>query len=282
MENERSNNIFLSGGKIADRLTHGSLFSGIGGFDLAAEWMGWENIFQCEIDEFCNKVLNKNFPNVTKYKDVKQFNGKIYENRLDVLTGGFPCQPFSTAGKQKGANDDRSLWKEMFRIIREIKPTYIVGENVNGIVKMELDNIWADLENEGYTIETYNIPACSVSAAHIRKRIWIVAYLDRRRRNTQSRVCTEPQKRSSANDVDSTNATIGKQKTWLAEPELERVVYGIPRGMDKNRVKALGNAIVPQIAYEIFNAIQIADRQTREEKNIITADMHEPSIKTGT
>ena len=267
--NESSNNSFLWDGKQADRLTHGSLFSGIGGFDLAAKWIGWENIFQCEIDNFCNKVLKKNFPTVTKYKDIKQFNGKIYENKLDVLTGGFPCQPFSTAGKQKGANDDRSLWKEMFRVIREIKPTYIVGENVNGIVKMELDNICLDLESEGYTLETFNLPACSVSAAHIRKRIWIVAYLDSRRRNTQSRICTEPQKGSSANDADSANATFREQKTWLVEPELERVVYGIPRGLDKSRVKSLGNAIVPQIAYEIFNAIQIADRQARGEKTFI-------------
>jgi DNA (cytosine-5)-methyltransferase 1 len=239
-------------------IKHGSLFSGIGGFDLAAEWMGWENIFQCEIDEFCNKVLDKNFPDTKKYLDVKKFNGYEYRNKLDVLTGGFPCQPFSTAGKQKGTKDNRSLWCEMFRIIKEIKPTYIVGENVNGIVKMELDNICSDLESEGYTVETFNLPACAVSAAHIRKRIWITAYLDSRRWDAQSRICTEPQKRNSANDVDGTNATFRREKTWMAEPKLERVVYGVSRKLDKNRVKALGNAIVPQIAYEIFNAIQMA------------------------
>jgi len=238
------------------RLKHGSLFSGIGGFDLAAEWMGWDNVFQCEIDEFCNKVLDKNFPDTKKYLDVKKFNGYEYRNKLDVLTGGFPCQPFSTAGKQKGTKDNRSLWCEMFRIIKEIKPTYIVGENVNGIVKMELDNICSDLESEGYTVEAFNLPACAVSAAHIRKRIWITAYLDGRRRNAQSRICTKPQKRNSTYDANGTNATFRRKKTWLAEPELERVVYGIPRGLDKSRVKSLGNAIVPQVAYEIFNAIQ--------------------------
>jgi DNA (cytosine-5)-methyltransferase 1 len=250
-------------------LKHGSLFSGIGGFDLAAEWIGWENIFQCEIDGFCNKVLEKNFPNTKKYKDIKQFNGYEYRNKLDVLTGGFPCQPFSTAGKQKGTKDNRSLWGEMFRIIKESRPTYIVGENVNGIVKMELDNIWADLESEGYTVETFNLPACAVSAAHIRKRIWITAYLDGRGRDTQSRIRTKPQKRNSSNDVNSSNATFRRKKTWMAEPKVERVVYGIPRGMDKNRVKALGNAIVPQIAYEIFNAIQmaaIADKERGQNK----------------
>ena len=250
-------------------LKHGSLFSGIGGFDLASEWMGWKNIFQCEIDEFCNKVLDKNFPNTIKYKDIKQFNGYEYRDKLDVLTGGFPCQPFSTAGKQKGAEDDRSLWFEMFRIIKEIRPTYVIGENVNGIVKMELDNIWVDLESEGYTVETFNIPACSVSAAHIRKRIWIVAYLNGRRRNTQSRICTKPQKGNSANDANSANAVIRRKKTWMVEPKLERVVYGVSRKLDKNRVKGLGNAIVPQIAFEIFNAIQmaaIADKE-RGQKN---------------
>jgi len=236
-------------------LSHGSLFSGIGGFDLASDWMGWNNIFQCEIDEFCLKVLNKNFPNVKKYIDIKQFNANEYRNKLDILTGGFPCQPFSTAGKRKGTEDDRSLWCEMFRIIKEAKPKWVVAENVVGIATMELDNILTDLESEGYQTTTFNIPACAKSAPHIRKRIWIVANTNSRGWNAQSRICTSPQERNSANDADSTNATIGKQKTWMAEPELERVVYGVSRKLDKCRVKALGNSIVPQVAYEIFSAI---------------------------
>lgn len=235
---------------------HGSLFSGIGGFDLASDWMGWNNIFQCEIDEFCLKVLNKNFPNVKKYTDIKQFNAYEYRNKLDILTGGFPCQPFSTAGKRKGTEDDRSLWCEMFRIVKEAKPKWVVAENVVGIATMELDNILFDLESEGYQTTTFNIPACAKSAPHIRKRIWIVANIDSRGWNTQSRICTSTQEGDSTNDANRTNAVIGKQKTWLAEPELERVVYGVSRKLDKCRVKALGNSIVPQVAYEIFSAIE--------------------------
>lgn len=236
--------------------SHGSLFSGIGGFDLASAWMGWNNIFQCEIDDFCLKVLNKNFPNVKKYTDIKQFNAYEYRNKLGILTGGFPCQPFSTAGKRKGAEDDRSLWCEMFRIIKEAQPKWVVAENVVGIATMELDNILFDLESEGYQTTTFNIPACAKSAPHIRKRIWIVANIDSRGRNTQSRICSSTQERDSTNDANSTNAITGKQKTWLAEPELERVVYGVSRKLDKSRVKALGNSIVPQVAYEIFSAIE--------------------------
>lgn len=237
-------------------LSHGSLFSGIGGFDLAATWIGWNNIFQCEIDEFCLKTLNKNFPNVKKYTDIKQFNAYEYRNKLDILTGGFPCQPFSTAGKRKGTEDDRSLWCEMFRIIKEAKPKWVVAENVVGIATMELDNILFDLESEGYEATTFNIPACAKAAPHIRKRIWIVANIDSRRRNTQSRICASAQERNSSNDANGTNSIIGKQKTWMAEPKLERVVYGVSRKLDKCRVKSLGNSIVPQVAYEIFSAIE--------------------------
>jgi len=236
-------------------LSHASLFSGIGGFDLAASWMGWNNIFQCEIDDYCLNVLNKNFPSVKKYNDIKTLNAYEYRNKLDILTGGFPCQPFSTAGKQRGADDDRSLWFEMFRIIKESKPNWVVAENVIGIVNMELDNILADLESEGYEATPIIIPACGVSAAHIRKRVWIVANLNSRGRNSQSWIRTEPQKGYSSHDVNSTNATFREQKTWMAEPDMERVVYGVSRKLDKNRVKALGNSIVPQIAYQIFKAI---------------------------
>lgn len=249
-------------------LTHGSLFSGIGGFDLAAEWMGWNNLFQCEIDEFCLKVLNKNFPTVKKYTDIKQFNGNEYRYKLDVLTGGFPCQPFSTAGKRKGTEDNRSLWPEMFRIIKEAKPKFVIAENVVGIATMELDNILFDLEGEGYQTTTFNIPACAKSAPHIRKRIWIVANINSRGWNTQSRICTGTQERNSANDADCTNAVIGKQKTWLAEPNVERVVYGVSRKLDKSRIKALGNSIVPQVAFELFRAVGVLNAKTLHETSI--------------
>lgn len=157
-------------------MTHGSLFSGIGGFDLAAHWLGWQNIFQCEKDEWCRKVLAKNFPNANRYEDIKDFNAKKYNGAIDVISGGFPCQPFSVAGKQRGKEDDRYLWGEMLRVIGEVEPSFVVGENVTGIIGMALDTVLSDLEAQGYTTETFIIPACGKNAWHKRDRVWIVAY----------------------------------------------------------------------------------------------------------
>jgi DNA (cytosine-5)-methyltransferase 1 len=172
-------------------MNHGSLFSGIGGFDLAAQWMGWDNVFQVEWDGYCQKVLEKNFPNVSRYGNIKEFDGTKYRGTVDVLSGGFPCQPFSTAGKRKGESDDRYLWPEYFRVIREIQPTYVVGENVAGLVSMDdgktLDGILSDLEGEGYQTEQFLIPACGVGAWHRRDRIWIVGYLPGRINSYASR-----------------------------------------------------------------------------------------------
>lgn len=161
-------------------LYHGSLFSGIGGFDLAAQWMGWRNVFQVENDKFCQRVLSKNFPNTDKHLDIKQFDGTNYQGQIDILTGGFPCQPFSTAGKRKGDQDDRHLWPEMLRVVREIQPTYIVGENVHGLFNQAkggvFEQICTDLEAEGYEVQSTVLPAVAVGAPHRRDRVWIVAY----------------------------------------------------------------------------------------------------------
>lgn len=161
-------------------MTHASLFSGIGGFDLAAEWMGWQNTFNCEIDPFCRKVLAYHFPDAKQYQDVKTTDFTIYRGRIDVLTGGFPCQPFSLAGKRKGADDNRYLWPEMLRAIREIKPRWVVGENVFGIVNwsngMVFEQVQSDLENEGCEVQPFIIPACAVDAPHRRDRVWFVAH----------------------------------------------------------------------------------------------------------
>ena len=161
-------------------MTHASLFSGIGGFDLAAEWMGWQNTFNCEIDPFCRKVLAYHFSDAKQYQDVKTTDFTIYRGHIDVLTGGFPCQPFSLAGKRKGADDNRYLWPEMLRAIREIKPRWVVGENVFGIVNwsdgMVFEQVQSDLENEGYEVQPYIIPACAVDAPHRRDRVWFVAH----------------------------------------------------------------------------------------------------------
>jgi len=165
---------------VHDVLVHGSLFSGIGGFDLAAEWMGWENAFHCEYEEFNKRVLKYYWPNSICYGDIKQTDFSIWRGRIDILTGGFPCQPYSTAGKRKGKEDERHLWPEMLRAIREIQPTWVVGENVFGLVNwnggMVFDEVQADLEAEGYEVQPYILPAASVNAPHKRDRVWFVAY----------------------------------------------------------------------------------------------------------
>ena len=162
------------------KVNHGSLFSGIGGFDLAAEWMGWNNVFNCEWEEFPRKVLKHHFPNSKQYGDIKQFSAIEYHGRIDVLTGGFPCQPYSSAGKRLGKADERHLWPEMLRIVQECAPRYVVGENVFGLIGwnggMVFDEVCTDLENCGYAVQSYVLPACAVNAPHRRNRIWFVAY----------------------------------------------------------------------------------------------------------
>lgn len=159
-------------------MNHGSLFSGIGGFDLVADWMGWNNIFQVEIDEYCQKVLTRHFPETFKYGDIKQFDGKKYRGSVDVISGGFPCQPYSVAGKRKKDEDPRALWPEMFRVIREIQPSWIVAENVPGILGISLTNILTLLESEGYNAQSFIIPNASQGTWDRRYRVWIIANFD--------------------------------------------------------------------------------------------------------
>ena len=161
-------------------MTHGSLFSGIGGFDLAAEWMGWENKFHCEWNTFGQKVLHHYWPQAEQFTDITKTDFTKYANRIDILTGGFPCQPYSSAGKRLGKEDERHLWPEMLRAIREIQPRWVVGENVLGLVNwsegLVFDEVQADLEAEGYEVQPYVLPAVSVNAPHRRDRVWFVAY----------------------------------------------------------------------------------------------------------
>lgn len=185
-------------------IKHASLFSGIGAPELAAYWLGWQNVFHCEICEFCKTILNYWYPNSIGYENIKTTDFKKWQGEIDVLTGGFPCQPFSSAGQRLGANDDRYLWPEMLRAIREIQPSFVIGENVAGILTMvqpteavkvgctpslfeENDNIYrkeqqfvvetvcTDLEREGYSVQPFVIPACSVGAPHQRDRVWFIA-----------------------------------------------------------------------------------------------------------
>ncbi len=303
-------------------MKHISLFSGIGGFDLASMWMGWENVVQVEKDEWCRKVLTKNFPSSKQYADIKDFNGKEYSNQIDIVSGGFPCQPFSVAGQRKGKEDDRYLWEEMLRVIGEIKPAFVVGENVTGIIGLALDTVLSDLEAQNYTTETFIIPACGKNAWHRRDRVWIVAYtncirreyeqkeerefihnekrndtieeqsrrfeqcrtsksnsifsnattsrLQNRRIETMDRPEQEQElKRCGSVSTDTDNAGREEQRKqftdgekffapqcsswWETEPRMGRVVNGLSGRVD--RLKGLGNAIVPQLAYEIFRAI---------------------------
>jgi len=161
-------------------MNHGSLFSGIGGFDLAAEWMGWNNTFHCEWMPFPRKILNYHFPNSISYEDITKTDFTIHRGTIDILTGGFPCQPYSSAGKRLGKEDERHLWPEMLRAIQEIEPTYVVGENVRGLVNwsggLVFEEVCTDLEAQGYEVQPILLPACAVGAPHRRDRVWFVAY----------------------------------------------------------------------------------------------------------
>jgi DNA (cytosine-5)-methyltransferase 1 len=282
----------------------GSLFSGIGGFDLGLERAGMEIVWQVENNPFCNKVLEKHWPNVKRYGDIKNVTNP---EPVDLICGGFPCQPYSCAGKRLGAEDDRALWPEMFRIIQEVRPRWIIGENVVGFVNLGLDNSISDLEREGYSVQAFIVPACAVNAPHRRDRVWIVAHSgclrsteqkqqttrceqsDRHAADTESEQThsTEPgglHAESCGTDSDVPNAfSTGLQgseprqplrcprqsdrsrrdkesswnENWLeVAARLCRVDDGLPRIVDRvARLKALGNAVVPQIVEIIGRAI---------------------------
>jgi len=161
-------------------MNHLDLFSGIGGFSLGLEKVGFKTIAFCEREEYCRMLLQKHWKGVKIYNDIKKLEGKDIKEPVDILTGGFPCQPYSVAGKQKGTNDDRYLWPEMFRVIKEVKPTFIIAENVRGLINIQdgmvFETVCSDLESEGFEIQTFIIPAAGVGAPHKRERVWIVGY----------------------------------------------------------------------------------------------------------
>lgn len=222
-------------------MTHGSLFSGVGGFDLAAEWMGWENLFHCEINEWCQKVLRFHFPKSIQYDDITRTDFTPWRGKVDVLTGGFPCQPFSTAGKRRGAEDDRYLWPEMLRAIREIRPAWVIGENVAGITSMVqpgsevtvesqaslfekadketileqeyvIETVCRDLEREGYSVQPILIPACGVGAPHKRDRVWFIA------NRTNSRIeGLRQERKNEIHEFESTSHSNGSRGLQFGE-----------------------------------------------------------------
>lgn len=219
-------------------MKYASLFSGLGGFDIAAEWMNWEVIFQCENNKFCQQVLKYYWPNIMLYDNIKTTDFRFWRGQIDVLSGGPPCQPASTAGKRKGTNDDRWLWPEAIRAVREIKPSYVVFENPIGIISLEdgkpFEWILSSLEDEGYKTEIYNIPACGIEASHERQRIWFVAYSasDRRHRFRQGNEVKKGRKQEPGTkrklegrfkglrkNENVTDTDIKRLEKWRIQPE---------------------------------------------------------------
>jgi DNA (cytosine-5)-methyltransferase 1 len=280
-------------------MKHGSLFSGIGGFDLAAEWMGWENVFHCEWNPFGQKVLHHYWPNAIQYHDITTTDFTIHRGGIDILTGGFPCQPYSMAGKRLGKEDERHLWPEMCRAIREIAPRYVVGENVLGLTNwnggMVFDEVHSDLESAGYEVQAVVIPAAAVNAPHGRDRVWFVAQNTMRGGCThgefeQERTGVREQRNVSTGSADGVYLSKGlttntkpkgrkrpdrvtgsvrfKPGTWDNWPTTEPVIRGgddgIPTELDgitfskwrNESIKAYGNAVVPQVVFQIFKAIE--------------------------
>ena len=219
-------------------MTHGSLFSGIGGFDLAAEWMGWDNIFHCEWMPFPRQVLHYHFPNSISYEDITKTDFTIHRGSIDILTGGFPCQPYSSAGKRLGKEDERHLWPHMLRAIQEIKPTFVVGENVRGLTNWNggvvFEEVCADLENCGYEIQPILLPACSVGAPHRRDRIWFVAYSSSNggSQNTKSKPRTNEENRKQLECVHNTKVAANTNNIRFDKCECDNEINTSERGFN--------------------------------------------------
>jgi DNA (cytosine-5)-methyltransferase 1 len=234
-----------------ERPTHIDLFSGIGGFALAAERVGWATRLFVEKNEFCQRLLRQHWKEVPIISDIKEFDATGHRG-VSLLTGGFPCQPFSVGNnnKRQGKNDDRYLWPEMLRVIEESRPQFIVAENVTGIIEMALDTVLSDLESCDYTAGTFIIPACGINAPHRRNRVWIVANANEQ--GPQGLRGLNP-KRERGGEVPVRESGWSIEGTWEFEPDICRVAHGVSKRVD--RLTALGNAIVPGIAEEILRSL---------------------------
>lgn len=187
------------------------LFSGIGGFSLGLERAGFETVAFCEIDPFCRKVLNKHWPDVPIHEDIKELDGEQFRGTVELVCGGFPCQPFSVAGKQRGADDDRALWPEMLRVIREVQPTWVIGENVIGFEGMALDQCVFDLESHGFSVQVFDIPACGVGAVHRRHRLWIIGNANKKGEPDESVNATTPEQLGEQSTANTDSSQLRKQ-----------------------------------------------------------------------
>jgi DNA (cytosine-5)-methyltransferase 1 len=244
-------------------LTVGSLFSGIGGFDLGLERAGMKVIWQSEIDTFASRVLKKHWPDVPNLGDITKVDWSKVE-RPDVICGGYPCQPFSTAGKRGGANDARHLWPAMHNAIRVLRPRYALMENVRGHLSLGFGRVLGDLAEVGYDAEWQVIPAAAVGAPHKRDRVFIVAYPnDTRNRTPERRIddngATQIKKRQIFSQFElGRHSTNDFGQWWEIEPSVGRVANGISNRVD--RLTGLGNAIVPQVA-ELVGALVVEHSQ---------------------
>lgn len=246
-------------------MTHLGLFAGIGGFELAAKWMGWETKAWCEWNEFGQKVLRYHFPEAEGHGDITKTDFTKYANSIDILTGGFPCQPYSTAGKRLGKEDDRHLWPEMLRAIREVSPRWVVGENVRGLTNwnggLVFDEVQADLEAEGYEVLPFLLPACAVNAPHRRDRIFFVAHSESAVRKES---CETWRRWAGASGMGAKLIANPSDPGFPTQSPVCSRNDGISAGLfgitvskhRKESIKAYGNAIVPQVAYQIFKAIE--------------------------
>ena len=297
-------------------LRHFEVCSGSGGFSLGFRWAALsEPVAFCEIDPYCQKVLAKNFPNIPIFNDVKELvNDRPESTRTipdhDILTSGYPCQPFSVAGQRRGEEDERNIWRFVFEIVKRKHPTWCVFENVYGHIAMGLDQVLHDMESEGYTTQTFVVPACGLNAPHKRDRLWIVCNLadteseglqglDKRSptisaerdeitdirtkgsrdKNVANSKCMGRESRTSVREELARKESHGKfnnrstdgsaqeraRSWWDVEPNVGRVAYGIPSRVD--RLRGLGNAIVPQIAMQIGLSIKEAMNDDYTKKN---------------
>jgi DNA (cytosine-5)-methyltransferase 1 len=224
-------------------MKHGSLFSGIGGFDLAADWMGWENVFHCEIAEFPRKILNHYWPKSESYEDIKKTDFTKWHGTVDIISGGFPCQPYSAAGKRLGKEDDRHLWPEMLRVIREVKPQWVVGENVRGLLNwnggLVFHEVCADLENIGYEVQAFIIPASGLNAPHQRERLWVVAHSNGNECNKRGQSINgrEINKLKNGNEIWDKSTADGKQRD-VTDTKSKRLQRGFNNGQSSKWIQS--------------------------------------------